>query len=522
MKLLYTLFLSFYGLAAFSFSLQTNPDTLLSVDDLHFSSELEESMFDRVVNNEHDYFGLFESLTPDISEKQIESDRQQFFSLINVLRNEGISTKKPAKKIKLVYKAVHDNFFEKYELVNHFSDVFPNGYYNCVSATALYALSFDLLDISYQIKERPSHVYLIAYPEAERIKVEATDPTQGYMSFNEAYKKSFITNLQEHKLISESESRGKSIDELFDKYYFVDQDISINDLVAIQYLNDGLYKMDNGEFLEAYYQFQKSYFLYPHERAGFLMYTSAASYLSKLDPRSVEYARFIPEFSFFSKYGVTSSQLIGEFTTLSEIWLLMKSDTAEFSEIHGDFETLYSDSSYVSEVNYIYNYQMGVFFAKQGKTSLAYEYIARAFDINSANIQAQSLYIDLLNDKISRQSSLEQGIKVLEESLEAHKSLIEVPNFTDMILGNYLQVAHKSFYENSANKGLDFLRRFELLHQKVNESNLNHNAIGIAFSSAAMYYFKRGYKSKAREQIDRGLVISPNNQILMDRRRHLH
>ena len=55
----------------------------------------------------------------------------------NEKRNSNLLTKSPKKIIKTLYKEVHLEFLEKYELENEFTSVFKDGRYNCVSGSAM-------------------------------------------------------------------------------------------------------------------------------------------------------------------------------------------------------------------------------------------------------------------------------------------------------------------------------------------------------------------------------------------------
>src|SRR6218665_2366950 len=79
--------------------------------------------------------------------------------------------KNDIKKVKFTYDYVHKQFLKIYKEKNGFMDLFESGEYNCLSASALYAIIFSKISIPYQIRETPTHVYLIAYPDSEKILI---------------------------------------------------------------------------------------------------------------------------------------------------------------------------------------------------------------------------------------------------------------------------------------------------------------------------------------------------------------
>ena len=107
--------------------------------------------------------------------------------VIKTLPSKESKSKKETKRIKKVYDIIHSKFLKKYEANSIFTDIFKNGNYNCVTASAIYAYIFDKLDVPYHVKEAPSHVYLIAYPKTHNIYLETTAPgAYGFISPNDS------------------------------------------------------------------------------------------------------------------------------------------------------------------------------------------------------------------------------------------------------------------------------------------------------------------------------------------------
>jgi hypothetical protein len=102
-----------------------------------------------------------------------------------------------------------------YKLSNNFSEIFETGYYNCVSGSALFALILSKLEIPYQIIEAPTHVFLIAYPNTEKIVLESTIPDEGSHQFSKRIIERYIADLYKSKLISKEEFEGNHAVRLF-------------------------------------------------------------------------------------------------------------------------------------------------------------------------------------------------------------------------------------------------------------------------------------------------------------------
>src|SRR5690606_23893159 len=104
------------------------------------------------------------------------------------------------------------------------------------------------------------------------IMVETTTPLGGYYEMSTSFKQTYVKTLKDQKLISIQEFNNFDTNTLFDRYYFGQQEeISILQLIGLQYLNDGLYKMDEGQYENAHQQFEKAYLFHPSERIGYLL-----------------------------------------------------------------------------------------------------------------------------------------------------------------------------------------------------------------------------------------------------------
>ena len=147
-----------------------------------FSKNLET----KIVNDsvQVDFFKALFSIDSLISNVEIEKNRNKVQKTIKFSRQKEKKEKHERKRIKRIYNTIHNTFLEKYNIEAHFSDIFINGNYNCVSATALYSYVFESLEIPYKIKETPTHVYLVVYPKSYKIYIEIERQTPHSFTFS--------------------------------------------------------------------------------------------------------------------------------------------------------------------------------------------------------------------------------------------------------------------------------------------------------------------------------------------------
>lgn len=145
-----------------------------------------------------------------------------------------------------------------------FSKIFKNGNYNCVTATALYCYVFEKLDIPYKVKDLPTHVYLVAYPDLYNIKLEITVPREyGYYAPNEENIKRAVDELISMRLITPDELNKKGYKNMYESYFYGNSALKKESLMiqtsfySYIYLTAGRYFYGKNRFAEAKALFKK-------------------------------------------------------------------------------------------------------------------------------------------------------------------------------------------------------------------------------------------------------------------------
>jgi hypothetical protein len=77
---------------------------------------------------------------------------------------------------------VHRRYLKRYTRQSTLSDLLEKGRYNCVTASALYALLFEQLNIRYQIWEMDYHAYISVETDGKMVMLETTDPMCGFVT----------------------------------------------------------------------------------------------------------------------------------------------------------------------------------------------------------------------------------------------------------------------------------------------------------------------------------------------------
>lgn len=499
----------------------TQVDSLVRWAELEYTSPYEATEFmNHFKKGETNFTSLFFA-NSSAAVQDAKHFEERFNATIREIESSDNFKKKNDKKVKYIYQLVHSRFLAKYEEENRFYDISRNGNYNCVSATALYAIFFEKLNIPYTIKEKPTHVYLVAYPNAENIMIETTTPIFGFLTFDNTYKTTFINNLKNQKIIGASEVTSSNTDELFNKYYFGSENINLTQLVGIQYLNDGLFKQDHNDIVGAYEQIKKGYLFYPNIRSEYLLLHFSAAKLEtpNLDP--LKKAELIGRISRLKEKGITADMIKGEFYNLTQTVLFKNNDKQLYKRCFEAVVQNASDKEVLDEVSYVYYYESGRAFYNQGNFIRAKPFFAKAMEIQPNNVDLGGVFVSCLTQSFRN----ERDNRAILDSLESYKtqfpSLSENGNFNSILALTYVVEFGESFKNKDEKRGEQYRNLFENYYSQQGITILNTNLVGQAYSEACVYYFRKGQKAKANQYLQKGLEIVPDDYQLKMRKQML-
>lgn len=485
-----------------------------------FHSDYERAQFERFfIDKESNYLELFVASDPTGNASLSKTIATKLDNALNEGLISKLNKKTNAKKVKSLYETIHKELLDKYEAKNNFSNLINTGSYNCVTATALYALAFEKLDIPYVLQEKPTHVYALAYPATEQILVESTDPISGFISFNERFKSMYIERMTNAKVIGSEERNNKSIENLFNEYYFKDTDVNIVELIGIQYMNQGVYAMNKMKQSEALMHFEKAYLFYPNENIGSVVLISRLQKLAS-GKHTADDAVTLSKLEKQKDLGATHEMILNEFKR-AMYNLLTENSNAQGA--HDYYKTLIANirnDTLSKDISYSYSYERARVFHNQGNYDSSLVYASKAIKLKPQSRNSEDLFIGSLAQKFRSISDYRLIQQEFEKYAEQHKQLLDNNLFSSMLANTYLVLFAQSY---------DFrkLKEAEMYHSKFKElyksgMNIDQNNVGRAYSIAAVYYFRLGNKRKALQLIDEGLSIAPDNHELQTRKRMIH
>ncbi|MDB5225874.1 MAG: hypothetical protein JWN78_67 [Bacteroidota bacterium] len=489
----------------------------------------------------------FEQLNIDCPEERIslKSDFNNFDSIVNWIlyaecnskysqkANDDIKkftdrfkdkelTKKYTREkyIQDIYKAIHETFLVSYNLNIPFYKIFEDGTYNCVTASALYAIIFKKLNIDFEIRETPTHVYLVAEPRSLNITIETTAPTFGYIIHDDKFKLSYINYMVENKIIKKEETEKYTTVELFNKYYFTDNAISLKQLMAILYQNKAVESLQKQEYKPALSKLEKSYFIYPAPRVRFYMEVSIKEILQENQNSNKSDIDYIIK---LAKYTGSAENTAIIRTLYNDITLTLTEKNPDIDMYKKESERLFaaiSDTNLLNDLYYEYYMSMGEhsYYAQNDSQTIAY--LNKAQQLFPHNIKIKSLLTDVIKKQLysfAQFDDPEVAVDTLMKLAKGYPGLLKDLKFQQLITYYYSERTYNIFEKSDKHKIDVYIADFDKSIQDNIYGEVSDQLTSAVYIAAQKYFLKQNNFYLAKEYIKKGLKLSPNNSMLQEK-----
>jgi hypothetical protein len=203
----------------------------------------------------------------------------EFFGFIDKAESKRSMFRDDQAFIQHLFVKAHQKFLRDYEQYATFGQLFVKGKYNCLTGTAVYALLLDHFNIDYSITETNYHIFLTAKTSSGNVLIEATDPTQGFVTDPALIEKRIQAYRQNENAVAE---RGKK------NYYYsfsLYNEVTLLQLAGLLHYNIAIGNYNDHEFGHAINHLDSALALYDSPRieefSRVLLLTVAESGLDK-------------------------------------------------------------------------------------------------------------------------------------------------------------------------------------------------------------------------------------------------
>jgi tetratricopeptide (TPR) repeat protein len=504
---------------AITLSTHAQPD-LVDFNYITFNSELEKEVItDHVRKAESNNFMLLMAGGSLLNDEKVRQVKETFYAGLRSLKDEKYEGRKNEKKVKLVYDYLQATYLKKFQHRCAFEEIFISGIYSSLTGSALYALAFDELGIPYAIKEEPSQVYLIAFPDNEQIRIECASSMAGYLTMDDAFKQQYLKALKEQKIISSDEFYSLKTEDLFNKYYYgAKQGISLHNLVGMQYLESAQLKAESTKFDAAFAEAEKAYLFYPVQKTAYSMYITGASAFEGRTRLDSLKALQLGKMSRFVGGGLTSEDIQAEFGNAMNTLLFQQGKQKEAEDFYRVLLQFMENVGVRKEIEFIYHYESGRYLYNKGQYSNALPFFEKSVILKPDAIDATNGLVANLANLCLTSSDNVAKINLLEQSAARIPSLSDNDMFNQLKMTAQLFQVATSFDQGKVSEGEKYRLAFEELRSKAAAAPVDQNLIGEAYARAAVYFFRKGQTAKAKAIIASGLKFAPNNRELLIRK----
>lgn len=490
--------------------------SLLAGDSLFFRSDFERNQIQQALhNNEVNYTALFSAIDTDSTTYLEHKSRLDMFYRYMSPMIDG--QKNAKQKAKLIFKEVHKQFFRQYDADVTFNRIFREGKYNCVTATMLYAIVLQHYGVPYEVKEKPTHVYIVAFPTTQNILFETTNP-RGLFVPDEKSKRSFVEGLVSTKFTTREHVSSVGVERAFNEFYYNNESISLVQLAGIQYYNRAILLDHEAKTEEAVRNVLLVNMLYPSSKHQYLKlaYLDQALKNSHFDTEKdiwylCEYANASRDVSDRKLVIRTFEQVLGE-------QLYKNSNETFVTAAYGIVKARFQDKDMLKDITYDYLAGMSYWAAMKGDVNKSLEYAEQAYDLNPKDVRLQDVIVRNIALKTEKLKGKQKNVDQLNAYAARFPFLLNHGTFRMLMIYQLALASYGLFLENDAKEGYRHLTQMEEALNANNESVATLNQlIGMAYAEAGAYHFRRKEYKEAKKIILKGLEIVPDHGELKER-----
>ena len=441
---------------------------------------------------------------------EVQKINERIDYCVSAIKSSKNFQKKRKKKLQYVYDTVHDMFLRKYELKSCFSEIFDDGIYNCVTASALYAVVFDRLEIPYVVKEAPSHVYLMAYPERENIYVETTVPgSMGLIAPDEKELKKLGEYLVKMKIITAEELKEEGVKKVYNDFYYGNSNHDKEALVGMQYFNKAVFHFNEGKIKEAHYNMEKACLYYKERKGEILKESFLMEYLRETSFETKEDLGYLLLWFKGLSYSSKDKSILDY-----PIYKVVENcDLAMIETFLESVETL-ENEALKKDVKFQFYQLIARGKAEEGEVIVGRKYAEKAYALNEKFKPIKRVITYCIINELQNEPIDESLLNKIRQYQLSYPHLKEKTAITSIETMTMAKLVYDLFSASNRKKGEQYLNTFEKLIASNEGLMLNKQAVANTFFKVGKYYYRKDLNLKAKKYFEKGLKYAPNDKDL--------
>lgn len=439
--------------------------------------------------------------------------------LFQELDQSKVSGKKRSKQLPIIQKVVENAFLHSYVPGVDFEQLIRKGYYNDITATILYALVFDHLNIPYGIKQEKHQVYPVVDPSGTNVSITIPGTLFPTQSKSEAFAKQYIELLEEMKMLKNGESTMNSQESLFQRYYFAEEQfIDLEQLPGVIYFRTALGHYQNGAYHLALAKLDLAQQVLPMPRHQPFRIACLFQLAAQFKPEQPE--TFEDLFNLYDSHPVplVEEEILALFIGISENQLFTQKQLDQFEKSYALFLKQAKNNSQLEEkIHSIYLFQKAKFHANNSDYEQVFLFADSLFRKHPQDENVQEVLAGLFKGDFQHGRDFEKGLDQIYAYRQKYPYLKQHKGVQDLELFYCAERIRYYFDHNNAISGDHYLTQFESLLAQYGQTPKFNYWIRTAYSAASDYYLRMNEFQKARQITHNAAQLVPNDPYFLHR-----
>ena len=487
------------------------------IDSLGYVSNFEKDVFQKndSLKINASYFELLFAIDSSYNLEKSKAIKGKVDNFIKSLDLKKVDRLSKRKKIKYVFNKVHKSFLNKYQDVINFSKIFEDGTYNCVTASAIYSYVFDNLKIPYQIKETPTHIFLVAYPNDSNIYIETTIPgNKGFYSPSDKDIEKAVSELIKGKLITKIYVEQVGYKKAYMDFFYDKEYLKPIELVGVQYYNEGVTHFQNEKYEKAYYSFKKAEKFYNTKKVKYLKISCLSLLLTKSNFNQIKDIKNITTLINSLKYQKDYLKKdLGYY--ISNIIIANENNEKFLISAADEFKNVQNQEVKNILTNDLFKYIAKRRFRLDKNLENILEYALKVYEYKKDDEDIQNLISNAILKYYFYITPNKNSVQRIEEYSIEYPFLKKSRFYKKYMIRVYSYMTNQYYYKKEPEVGaLYFDRLKSLIKESKSNIELDQELIGNAYWAIGAYYYGKSKLKKAKEILEEGIKISPEHHKL--------
>lgn len=432
------------------------------------------------------------------------------------------NSQSPAKRVKKIYTLTKKKYLENYYLYAFFPELLTEGHFNCVTGTALFAIIFDELEIPYSIVEVPQHVYLVAYPDSYKIGVESTSEKNGVYVWTEHTKIEAVSFLISIDKVTQEEVRLKGIDLIIEEYFYTNEELDFDGIVALHLINRSLYLSDKKKYKDALACLKRARQLYQSPTLDMIEGSVLSELMSTTEIENIDMVDYLTRYYSICGTKPERQRTLKNFDYIVNEALITRRDiafidsTESLVKLNLEEEDQNLFLAIIEESKSIWHYNRGKYEEALVAAELSYK-------LNPKNRNTEDLIASSLINSITDSDMEDEEVgELVLTYVEKYPFLHESPQFVNFEIAVYAVLAGDSYFYNKVTKANLY---FELMQSLLTNTELDLEEVSEylaeAYSQYAAYLFRNAMYAEALKWINLAIEYDPESEGHQEKRDYI-